>query len=62
MHWRKNNFPVPFGNAGNAFVAELSRLFRAYAEGSALECIAMKAITVASILLLQKPLKTISPV
>ncbi len=59
VHWRKNNFPVPFGNAGNSFVAELSCLFRAYAEGSALEGIAMKAITVASILLLQKPhLKT----
>ena len=37
------------------FVYELSTLYRAYAEGSALECIALKAITVMSVLLLQKP-------
>ena len=34
---------------------EVSRLFRAYAEASALEPIALKAITVLSILALQKP-------
>ena len=55
VHWRKNTFTVPFGNAGKRFVTELSTLYRAYAEGSALECIALKAITVMSILLLQKP-------
>ena len=33
----------------------LSKLYRAYAEGSALEPIALKATTVMSILLLQKP-------
>ena len=36
VHWRRNIFDVPTGNAGTAFVLELSRLFRAYAEGSAL--------------------------
>ena len=46
---------VPYGNAGKKFVYELSTLYRAYAEGSALESIALKAITVMSILLLQKP-------
>ena len=55
VHWRRNNFPVPTGKVGKSFVSELSRLFRAYAEGSALESIALKATTVASILLLQKP-------
>ena len=55
VHWRKNTFTVPYGNAGKRFVSELSRLFRAYADSSALECVAMRAITVMSILLLQKP-------
>ena len=53
-HWRKNLFSVPFGNAGKKFVVELSRLFRAFAVGSALETVALRAITVMSILLLQK--------
>ena len=52
MRWY---IPVPSGDVGVKFVTELSRLFRAYAERSALECIAMKAITIASHLLLQKP-------
>ncbi len=55
VHWRKNTFPVPYGNAGKKFVSELSTLYRAYAEGSALESIALKAVTVMSMLLLQKP-------
>ena len=55
VHWRRNIFTVPSGNAGKKFVNELSTLYRAYAEGSALECIALKAITVMSLLLLQKP-------
>ena len=59
--WRRNNFPLPTGKAGTAFVSELARLFRAYAEGSALECVALRAITVASILLLQKPHRRSKP-
>ena len=54
VHWKKNIFQVPFGQSGKKFVLELSRLFRAYSEGSALECVALKAITVLSILALQK--------
>ena len=55
VHWKKNLFSVPQGNSGKKFVQELSRLFRAYAEQSALESVALQAITVMSILLLQKP-------
>jgi len=55
IHWRKNSFSVPRGRAGKAFVCELARLFRAVGEGSALESVALKAIVVASVLLLQKP-------
>ena len=61
VHWRKNNFPIPFGNVGKSFVSELGRLYRAYAEGSSLEAIALKATTVMSILLLQKPFRTSKP-
>ena len=55
VHWKRNLFLVPLGNSGKKFVQELSRLFRAYAEQSALESVALQAITVMSILLLQKP-------
>ena len=55
VRWRKNLFLVPFGKAGNQFVTELARLFRAVADGSSLECIALKASTVLTILALQKP-------
>ena len=55
VHWKKNSFFVPYGNVGKQFVSELSKLYRAYAEGSAIECIALKAATVMSLLLLQKP-------
>ena len=55
VHWKKNLFAVPLGKPGKTFVQELSRLFRAYAEQSALESVALKAVTVMSILLLQKP-------
>ncbi len=55
VHWRKNTFLVPLGNPGRSFVFELSS---AYAEGSALEAVALKACTVLSILLLQKPFKS----
>jgi hypothetical protein len=55
VHWRKNTFTVPYGNVGKKFVYELSTLYRAYADGSAMECIALKAVTVMSVLLLQKP-------
>ena len=55
VHWRRNLFKVPSGKAGKAFVQELARMFRAYADASALESIAMKAAMVMPALLLQKP-------
>ena len=58
VHWRRNLFQVPSGSSGKAFVSELARLFQAYADSSSLECIAMKAITVIQIVLLQKPSRT----
>ena len=51
-------FQVPSGAAGKAFVSELAHLFQTHADSSSLECIAMKAITVMQILLLQKPSRT----
>ena len=48
-------FKVPTGKAGNQFVRELSRLFRGYAEGSALESISLYAVMLMPALLLQKP-------
>ena len=57
VHWRPNLFLVPFGNAGKQFVLELARLYRAFAEGSALESIALKATTVLTILALQRPFR-----
>ena len=58
IHWRHNLFLAPHGNVGNSFVQELARLFRAFAEGSSLECVCMKAVTVLQILTLQKPSRT----
>ena len=55
VHWRKYYFTIPFGHCGKSFVSELARLFRAFAEGSALELVALKAVSVACILLLQRP-------
>lgn len=45
VHWRRNIFPTPYG------IAEV----RVKIDSSAVESIALKAITVMSILLLQKP-------
>jgi len=58
VHWKKNCFAVPRGSSGKAFVRELARLFLAVGEGSAIESIALKAVFVASALLLQKPSRT----
>ena len=55
VHWRRNAFLVPSGSVGKQFVKELTRLFDAYAQGSALESIALYAIMVACTILLQKP-------
>ena len=58
VHWRKNCFKVPAGNSGKSFVSEVARLFRAFAEKSALESVALKAVTVLAILTLQKPFRS----
>ena len=52
IHWQCNIFKFP---AGNQFVRELSRLFRGYAEGSALESISLYTVMSMPALLLQKP-------
>ena len=46
VQWRRNLFHVPFGKVGKGFVLELNltRLFRAFSEGAALESIALKAV------------------
>ena len=56
VHWRRNIIKIPLGRGGRQFVSELGRLFRAYAESSAFEPVALMAITVLSVLTLQKPL------
>ena len=55
VHWNINLFSVPFGSTGKSFVLELARLYRAFATASALECIALKAAMVLTVLALQKP-------
>ena len=55
VHWRRNIFCIPSGSAGKVFVLEVSRLIRAFCEGSALETVAMKAIMVLPHVVLQKP-------
>lgn len=55
VHWRRNYFTVPFGNAGKKFVSELSQLYLAFGSASTLEAVALKAATIFPILLLQKP-------
>ena len=55
VHWKRNIFTVPSGKAGKEFVRELTTLFSSHAQASALERIALKVVTVASVLLLQKP-------
>ena len=54
VHWRRNVFKVPSVRIGKSFVSELARLFRAYAEGSMVEGIALKAAMTMPVLL-QKP-------
>ena len=55
VHWRRSVFLVPTGKVGKQFVKELTRLFNAYAQSSALESVALELIMVAWGVLLQKP-------
>ena len=54
MHWRPNIFVVPSGRTGEAFANELSRLFCVYATASPLESVAMKAVFLFPLLILQR--------
>ena len=54
VHWRHNLFLVPNGSAGNTFVQELARSLQAFADGSSLECVSMKAVIILQALVLQK--------
>ena len=54
VHWKKNCFRIPQGKAGKSFIHELAHLFHAFATGSALESVALKAATVLALLILQK--------
>ena len=54
VHWRRNLVKVPSGKVGTSFVQEVAHIFRAYAESSALDGIALKAAMILPALLLQK--------
>ena len=55
VHWRGNVFIVPLGASGKRFVIETARLAEAFADGGALESVAMLAMMVMPSLLLQAP-------
>ena len=42
VHWCRNLLLTPLGRAGKRFTAEHARMFRAYAESTAFEPIALK--------------------
>ena len=46
VHWKRNLFKVPSGQAGKSFVRELTRMFQSYANASALESVALQAAMV----------------
>ena len=46
VHWRRNVFSIPSGKCGKELISEIARLLQAYAEATALESIALKAVTV----------------
>ena len=54
IHWKRKHFKVLSGKAGTAFVRELYRMFRAYADRSAPSSVEMKVAMVMPPLLLQK--------
>ena len=61
VHWRRNLFKVPSGKIGtNSFVRELVRLFRSFADSSALKSVALYAAMVMPSLMFQRPQQTLS--
>ena len=55
IRWIPNLFMVPYGKHGKSFIREMTHLFRSYYEDSALECMALKAVFLLPLLILQKP-------
>ena len=55
VHWKHNLFQVPSGSSGKALVLEISRLYRAYADCSSLESVALKVCSVLVALALVGP-------
>ena len=60
VHWKRNLFKVPSGKIGNSFVRQLVRLFRSFADSSALESVVLYAAMVMPSLLLQRPQQKLS--
>ena len=52
VHWRNNNYLVPYGKAEKSFVCVLARLYQAFVKGSVLHYIALMACSVMQLLLL----------
>ena len=57
VHWRRNSVLVPLKKVGKSFVAEMARHFEAFSSASALESIALWAVSILPILLLKQPHK-----
>ena len=57
VHWRRIFSKVSSGKARKDFIRELTRMFRAYADSSAIESVALKAAMAMPALLLQKTSK-----
>ena len=57
VHWRKNVFMLPKGNAWKRYIDEITRPMGAWINDSPMKNIAFKAIMVMPNLLLQKPSK-----
>ena len=55
VYWRKNIFTLPTGISSKKFVNKITRLFDQWTNDTLLKSIALKAIHVMAVLLLQKP-------
>ena len=58
IKWRKNVFMVPRGSVGKEFIAELTRLIQLYNRNAIWKPVAIKALHVFMVFMLQKPTKT----
>ena len=55
VYWRKNIFTLPTGISSKKFVNKITRLFDQWTNDTLLKSIALKAIHIMAVLLLQKP-------